>query len=395
MLTSKQIEFATLKEKPYKLADKDGLYLYITPQGGKYWRHNYRHDGKNKTLSYGVFPKVSLLEARQLHKETQDTLLLGADPMLDRTEQKIRDRTSRYTFEYVGEEWFAHWSVDKDKKTVLNVRNWLNNSLYPVWAKKRIKDLTITDIKIYITKIVKRGAYDVAKRSLQRVNQICRYAYIHEYIPHPIAALKPTDLIPKRRSTNHARISEAEIPQLLHDINNYGGAQVTVLAMKFMFLTFVRTSELILATWAEIDFEKKRWVISAERMKMDRPHIVPLSAQSLRVLTQLKRLNPTSTYLFPTTYRVRKDVEKPISNAAILSALYKIGYRGKMTGHGFRGVASTYFYEREYVKEHIELQLAHDEDDRVKAAYNHALYLRQRTQMMQDWADFLESKGDI
>lgn len=395
MLTVKQIEYAEIKEKPYKLIDTAGLYLFITNQGRKYWRSNYRFNGKNKTISYGVFPNVTLLEARNLHTQAKDLIKSGVDPMVDKTERKIKERASRFTFAFVAEKWFEHWKHNKNAHHAANVHNYLQNEIYPAFGHKLFRDLTFGDIKKFIQSLVKLGTFEVARRALQKINHVCRYAYIHEYIDTPMVELKPSDLIPSRQVRNHHRITEVEIPQLLKDINQYDGSVITVMAIKLMALTFVRTSELIKATWTEIDFDKSLWTIPSIRMKMKRPHLVPLSKQSLKLLRELQNYSSGQSYLFPTAQRVRKGEEKSICNNTILFALYRLGYRGKMTGHGFRGLASTILHEQEYNHAHIELQLAHAEKNAISAAYNHAQYLSQRTKMMQDWADYLSSKGDI
>jgi len=203
---------------------------------------------------------------------------------------------------------------------------------------------------------------------------------------NPVADVRPADVLKTRKKRNYPRLSAKELPGLLAAIDGYVGNEYTVLALKLMMLTFVRTSELIAARWEEFDIDAARWDIPAERMKMKTPHIVPLSRQSLAVLEQLKAISYGRALLFPG----ERNHAVPMSNNTILYALYRMGYRGRMTGHGFRGVASTILHENDWPHEHIEIQLAHAERNAVSAAYNHAQYLKQRAEMMQWWADYID-----
>ncbi len=239
-----------------------------------------------------------------------------------------------------------------------------------------------------IKKIEARGALDIAKRALTTCGQIMRYAVAHGLAErNPAADIKPSDVLKQTKKTNYARLGENDLPELLRKIDAYDGQPLTKLALQLMALTFVRTSELIGARWDEIELEKKQWRIPAERMKMKTLHIVPLSKQAINVLEKIKDLAADQILLFPSERRNGKSM----SNNTILYALYRLGYHSRMTGHGFRGVASTILHERGYNHEHIELQLAHSKRDAVSASYNHALYLEPRTRMMQDWADYLDA----
>jgi integrase len=235
--------------------------------------------------------------------------------------------------------------------------------------------------------IEQRGARDIAKRALETTGQVFRYAIAHGYSTrNPASEIRPSDILKSARKINYARVDARELPELLRAIEVYQGTHVTRLALKLMALTFVRTSELIGAKWAEFDLEAARWDIPAERMKMRTPHIVPLARQALDVLDTLRTLTGESAWLFPGD----RNAKKSMSNNTLLKALERMGYKGRMTGHGFRGLASTILHERGCAHEHIELQLAHAPRNAVSAAYNHALYLEPRAKMMQGWADFLE-----
>ena len=372
-------------DKPYKLADGGGLYLYVTPKGSRLWRWKYRFEGKEKLMSFGAYPKVKLAQARALHSAAKALLAEGIDPMAER---KAEQEQLKETFRAVAGKWFAHWKAGKTEKHAADVWRRLELDVFPEIGDIPAPALTAKHVRDCVKKIEKRGALDVAKRQLQKCSQIMRYAVAHDIAErNPVADVKPSDILPARKKRNYSRIEAKDLAQLLHDIDGYVGSEYTRLALQLMSLTFVRTSELIEARWQEFDIPGARWEIPAERMKMRSPHIVPLSKQAMSVLARLQAISYGRDYLFPA------DTGKPthMSNNTILYALYRMGYRGRMTGHGFRGVASTILHEKEWPHEHIELQLAHMERDEVSSAYNHALYLRQRAEMMQWWGDYLDT----
>lgn len=383
-LTDVAIRQAKAKDKQYKLTDGTGLYLLVG-SSGKYWRYDYRFDGKRKTLSYGVYPVVTLSGAREAHLEAKKLIQRGVDPMAARGEDK---RSALSSFQRVAEQWRNHWRVGKTTKHDVEVWRRLELDVFPSIGNVLVSELTAAQVRDCIKAIEKRGALDIAKRQLQKCNQIMRYAVAHDLAErNPVLDVRPSDILPARKKRNYARIDAKDLPVLLHDIDNYIGSEHTRLALQFMALTFVRTSELIGAKWEELEIDLSRWVIPAERMKMRTPHIVPLSRQALAILEKLKSIAFGRDFLFPS------DTDKPthMSNNTILYALYRMGYRGRMTGHGFRGVASTILHEQGWPHEHIELQLAHQDRDETSAAYNHALYLPQRKKMMQAWADYLDA----
>lgn len=374
------------KDKPYKLADGGGLHLYVTPKGSRLWRWKYRHEGKEKLMSFGAYPEVSLAQARELHRQARETLAAGIDPMASRKAEQMADTM---TFQVVAERWFQHWKPSKTEKHAGEVWRRLEIDILPAIGQIPASDLTAAKVRDCIKAIEKRGALDIAKRQLQKCSQIMRYAVAHDLAErNPVADIQPSDILPARKKRNYARLDAKEIPQLLRDMDAYVGGEHTRLALQFMALTFVRTGELIGARWEEFDIKAARWDIPAARMKMRTPHIVPLSTQALAVLQKLQAISYGREYVFPSDIPGRKT---HMSNNTVLYALYRMGYRGRMTGHGFRGVASTILHEQGWPHEHIELQLAHQERDEVSAAYNHASYLPQRTKMMQAWADHLDA----
>lgn len=374
-------------ERPRKLADEKGLYLLVN-QAGKYWRMDYRHAGKRKTMALGVYPEVSLSAAREARDAARKLVAAGVDPMAERKAAKLTRRiAAENSFEAVARDWWKRWRTTCSDRHADYVMRRLEADLFPILGSVPVNDLTAPTLLAAVRRIEERGAVDIAKRALQTAGQIMRYAVAHGLAErNPAADVKPSDALRPRKKRNYARIDEKGLPELLRAIEAYVGGEHTRLALQLMTLTFVRTSELIGARWSEFDLEARMWRIPAARMKMKAEHLVPLSDQALAVVAKLGEIRFGRDLLFPG----ERDHEKPMSNNTILFALYRMGYRGRMTGHGFRGVASTILHEQGWPHEHIELQLAHQERDEVSAAYNHALYLPQRAQMMQAWADYLD-----
>ena len=374
-------------EKPKKLRDGGGLYLLVTPAGGKLWRWDYRDAArKEKTMALGRYPEVSLVEARARHAQGRKLLASGRDPMEQRKSEKTAARAAGTgSFASIARLWWEHWQADKSKRHAETTWERLKTNVLPQLGARPIREIKAPELVAMVKEIEKRGAGDIAKRALQTVGQIFRYANAHGHAErNPAVDFKPSDVLKPTRKINYARVDAREIGALLRAIEGYRGGPVTRLAMKLMALTFVRTGELIGAKWEEVDLEGARWNIPAERMKMRTPHIVPLSRQAIDVLGSLREL-AQGEYVFPGERR-----GSPISNMTILKGLERMGYKGRMTGHGFRGLASTLLHEQGYAHEHIELQLAHAPRNAVSAAYNHALYLQPRAAMMQEWADHLD-----
>lgn len=381
------IKAAKPKEKPYSLPDGHGLNLSIQPSGAKWWRYRYRFNSTPKMLSLGVYPDVTLSEARAQHTSFKGLLKQGIDPSQHRQEQKQKESiAAENSFQSIALLWWHHWKHNKNERHVRYTIRRLETDVFTMIGNKPINEITAATLLTVIKKIESRGALDIAKRALTTCGQVFRYAVAHGFAErNPAADINPSDVLKPTKKTNHARLDQKELPELLRKIDEYE-TPLTRFALQLMTLTFVRTGELIGAKWDEIDIEKREWRIPAERMKMKTQHIASLSDQAIKVLLEIKRLAADETLLFPSE---RRD-GKSMSNNTILYALYRMGYHGRMTGHGFRGIASTILHERGYNHDHIELQLAHTQRDEVSAAYNHALYLKPRAQMMQDWADYLE-----
>jgi integrase len=387
-LTDTEARKAKPTAKAYKLADSGGLFLAVMPAGGKLWRWKYRFEGAEKLMALGSYPEVSLAAARERHAEGRRLLASGVDPMARRKTVKLAVQIqSENSFANIASRWMEHWKEDKSLRHVDSTERRLKANILPSLGMLQIAEIQAPDVVAMVRAVEARGARDVAKRALETTGQIFRYAIAHGYATrNPAAEIKPRDILKPTQKENYARVDAKELPGLLRQIEVYQGTHVTRLAIKMMALTFVRTSELIGSQWSEFDFEHKRWDIPAERMKMRTPHIVPLSDQSIEVLQSLHTITGSSKWLFPGD----RNQAKPMSNNTILKALERMGYKGRMTGHGFRGIASTMLHEQGYNHEHIELQLAHAPRNAVSAAYNHALYLKPRAEMMQAWADYLE-----
>ncbi|MFZ2158612.1 MAG: integrase arm-type DNA-binding domain-containing protein [Bradyrhizobium sp.] len=371
-----------------RFADAGGLYLEVMPTGGKHWRWKYRWMGKEKRLAIGTYPAVGLAQARRARDDARIVLKAGQDPVQGKKDAKAAALVRmENNFEAVARAWFEHWKGPKTARHSDYVMRRLEADVFPEIGRRAIADITAPMLLAVAKKIEARDALDIAKRALQTCGQIFRYAIAHGIIDrNPAADVKPSDALKPRKKTHYARLDAKELPELLRKIAVYQGTPYTRLAIELMALTFVRTGELINAPWAEFDIEAAEWRIPAERMKMGTPHIVPLSTQALQVLALLRELKGLSAYLFPG----ERDHEKPMSNNTILAALARMGYKHRMTGHGFRGIASTILHEQGYRHDIIELQLAHQERDEVSAAYNFATYLPERRKMMQAYADHLD-----
>ena len=372
-----------------RLADEKALYLEVTAAGGKYWRWKYRYGGKEKRLALGVYPDVTLAQAREARDEARKTLAAGEDPSQLKRDAKMANAINQATtFEAVTRLWWEHWRDGKSERHAAYAIKRMETDAFPVLGSRPIASITAKDLTRMAKAVQERGAIDLAHRLLQMTGQVMRYAVAHDLIErNPATDVKPSDTLKSRKKENYARLGEKELPELLRKIEAYQGGPYTRLAMQLMALTFVRTTELIAARWAEFDLEAAEWRIPPERMKMKTPHIVPLSPQAVEVLRVLQTLSGGRDLLFPG----ERDHAKPMSNNTILKALERMGYKGRMTGHGFRGMASTILHEQGYAHHAIELQLAHQERNEVSAAYNHALYLKERRVMMCDWANHLDA----
>lgn len=390
-LTASAIRNAKPGATNRRLFDALGLYLEIAPSGGRWWRLKYRHGGKEKRLSLGVYPAVTLAEARERRDDARKLLAAGIDPSsqrkADKREAEIRDANS---FEAVAREWHAKHSKKLEPRSAAKVRNRLEADLFPEIGSRPIGEIEPPALLAAIRKVEARGAHDLAHRVLSIAGQVFRYAVAEGRCERDPSGDLRGALTP-HTVRNQAAVKPEELPELLRAIDRYPeiGEKQTALALRLLCLTFVRTVELIGAKWDEfrdLDGEAPTWEVPAERMKMKAGHLVPLSSQALAILRELRALAGDSPYVLP-----GRDPDKSISNNTLLFALYRLGYKGKMTGHGFRAVASTALNETGWHADVIERQLAHKDRNATRRAYNRAEYLPERRKMMQAWADMVDA----
>ncbi len=391
-LTNTQIQNAKPKEKPYRISDSGGMYLEIMPNGSKYWRLKYRWLGKEKRLALGVYPTVTLAEAREKREEAKKQLAQDIDPSTAKKQAKRLARiNAANTFEAVAREWHGKKSEIWVPKTGVKVMGYLSRDVFPLIGSRPIKDIDAPELLEALRKIEGRGAYFTAGRIKQICGQIFRYA-----VATGRAQRDPSrDLdgaLTTAKTKHYAALDIKEMPGFLQalDKNDARLFPQTRRGIRLLMLTMVRTSELIQATWDEIDLENAVWEIPAERMKMGKPHIVPLSKQAVALFREQKEETEhlNTPYIFPSQPRPKNHM----SNNTILMGIKRLGYKGRMTGHGFRALAMTTLMEvLGYPHEIPDTQLAHAKGDNVRRAYDRTKYLPQRKKMMQEWADYLDA----
>ena len=372
--------------KTYKVTDERGLYIEVTPKGGKRWRFKYRFEGKEKLLSVGIYPDISLKAARARREELRTQVAEGIDPSDVRKAEKI-SQAGMESFEFVAREWHSKHKHNWSERHLTRTLARLEKNVFPWLGKKNINEIKASELLAVLRRIENRGALETAHRTNQVCGQIFRYAIATGRAERDIAAdLKGA--LPPAKVNHHASVTEPEkIGELIRAIHQYSGHFTTACALKLAPLVFVRPGELRNAEWAEFDLTKAEWRIPARKMKMKTVHVVPLSKQAITVLNELKPLTGSGKYLFPSN-RTRT---RPMSNNTINAALRRLGYsKDEMTGHGFRSMASTILNEQGWNRDAIERQLAHSERDGVRAAYNYAEYLSERMEMMQHWANYLD-----
>jgi integrase len=388
LLTEVRLRSAKPREKPYKLFDELGLFLLVMPNAdrhkGRLWRLRYHYGKAEKLLSLGSYPDVPLKRAREKRDEARRLLADGVDPSARR---KITEESRAETFEAIAREW-----LEMRAKTTAAVTQqkalWLLEMLFPAIGKRPIREVTPPELLAALRKIEAKGFHETAHRAKQKCGQIFRYAIATGRAERDISADLRGALVPVV-ARNHASLTDpAEIGALLRAIDGYEGQPITAAALKLAALVFVRPGELRGARWSEFDLDGAEWRIPAERMKMGELHIVPLSRQAVAILRELHALSGWGEYVFPSLL----TLERPMSNNTVNTALRRLGYtKEQMTGHGFRSMASTLLNEQGFPPDVIELQLAHIERNKVRAAYNKAQRLAERRKMMQAWADYLQS----
>lgn len=395
-LTAVAIKGAKPKDKAYKLIDGAGLYLFIDKAGRKYWRYNFRFDGKYKTLSIGVYPEMSLKKARDKHQQARALVADDIDPTYQKKLDKaIRLEKAENSFEAIALEWLSKQRPIWAKTHADNVEGRLKNYVFPYFGKRPISEIAPPELLIMLREIEKQGFNETAHRVRSVCGQVFRYAIVTGRAERDPS----TDLrgaLTAVTVTSFAAITDPkEIGGLLRAIYDYSGDIVTKCALRLAPLVFVRPTELRHAEWKEINFDTNEWLIPAEKMKMKADHIVPLSEQAISIILEIQQVTGKGKYLFPSV----RSKARAMSENTINAALRRMGYtKEEMTGHGFRSMASTLLNEQGFSEDWIEMQLAHKQRNKVRAAYNRAQYLPQRKAMMQQWSDYIDSLqtgGDV
>jgi len=390
-LNAKSVEAAKPKPrsnpKDYKIYDEKGLYLLVKANGSKYWRLRYRFDGKEKLLAIGVYPKVSLSKARGEQVKAFELLDTDIDPTTDKKRQKDAEKLKKAnTFEAVARDWYEEekkeWTVDH----AMRVLHSMEKEIFPHIGNMPITQIKTPDIKRAINLIQKRGANDIAKRSLQRISSVFSFA-IQSGIAETNSARELIGTIKAPRVKHQPSLKREELPECLKRIDSYDGMLQTKIALRLLIHTFVRPGELRGARWDEFDLTKKEWQIPGERMKMNIGHIVPLTKQCIKLISELEPITGRYELLFPG----ERKATQPMSENTLLFALYRMGYKGKATPHGFRATASSILNEQNFNSDAIERQLSHIERNKVKGAYNYnAEFMKERKKIMKWWSDYLD-----
>ncbi|HBX7640149.1 TPA: DUF4102 domain-containing protein [Klebsiella pneumoniae] len=384
-LTARQVDTAKPKEKPYKLSDGGGLYLEVATSGSRYWRLKYRYAGKEKRLAFGVYPEVSLAEARDKREAAKKVLAAGNDPGEVKKAEKIAQKLGfENTFEAIAREWHQvradRWSL-RYREEIIDT---FEKDVFPYIGKRPIAEIKPMELLETLRRMEKRGALEKMRKVRQRCGEVFRHAIVTgraEYNPAPDLATA----LATPKKTHFPFLTAEELPHFLKDLAGYTGSIITKTATQIIMLTGVRTQELRFARWEDINFEKRLWEIPAEVMKMKRPHIVPMSDQVVALFESLKPI----TGLYPLVFIGRNDRTKPISKESINQVIELLGYKGRVTGHGFRHTMSTILHEEGFDSAWIETQLAHVDKNAIRGAYNHAQYLDGRKEMMQWYGDYI------
>lgn len=386
-LTDMKVQKAKPQDRPVSLFDGGGLYILITSTGGKLWRFKYRFDKKEKKMAFGSYPDISLIDARKRRDDARKLLANGVDPGAVRKAQKQANIQETETFEVISREWYEKFKPKWTEGHALKYMRRLELDLFPWIGMRPIKDITAPELLAVLRRTESRGAVDAAHRLRGLCNMIFRYATATGRAQHNLAQDLIGSLPPAQKRHLAAITEPKEVANLLRAIDNYHGSFIVKCALRLSPLVFTRPGELRHMQWEEIDFEKAEWHIPAAKMKLRQPHIVPLSKQSIEILSEIKPLTGSGVYVFH-----GRTSNRPMSNNAILAALRNMGYTAEqMTPHGFRAMARTILDEVLQVRvDLIEAQLAHRVLDVLGRAYNRTTHLSERKRMMQTWADYLD-----
>ncbi|WP_156294231.1 tyrosine-type recombinase/integrase [Serratia oryzae] len=388
-LNDMQIRRAKPEAKAYTLGDGQGLSLLIEPNGSKSWRFRYRYAGKPKMISLGVYPTITLADARSRRDDARKLVAEGKNPSEVRKEQKIALQTeSESAFEKIATEWHQMKSAKWSAGYASDIMEAFQNDIFPYVGTRPIGEIKPLELLNVLRKIEKRGALEKMRKVRQRCSEVFRYAIATGRAEfNPAADL--SSALEVHQSNHFPFLKADELPDFLRALDSYTGSRLVQIATKLLMITGVRTIELRSALWSEFDLVNAIWEIPAERMKMRRSHLVPLSTQALDLLNELKIMTGNYRYVFPG----RNDPNKPMSEASINQVIKRIGYGGKLTGHGFRHSLSTILHEKGYDSAWIEIQLAHIDKNNIRGTYNHAQYIDKRRDMMQWYSSYVLIKG--
>ncbi|WP_213732136.1 tyrosine-type recombinase/integrase [Citrobacter europaeus] len=384
-LNDMQIRRAKPEAKAYTLGDGQGLSLLIEPNGSKSWRFRYRFAGKPKMISLGVYPTITLADARSRRDDARKLVAEGKNPSEVRKEQKIALQTeSESAFEKIATEWHQMKSAKWSEGYASDIMEAFQNDIFPYVGTRPIGEIKPLELLNVLRKIEKRGALEKMRKVRQRCSEVFRYAIATGRAEfNPAADL--SSALDVHQSNHFPFLKADEIPDFLRALDGYTGSRLVLIATKLLMITGVRTIELRAALWSEFDLDNAIWEIPSERMKMRRSHLVPLSTQALDLLNELKIMTGNYRYVFPG----RNDPNKHMSEASINQVIKRIGYAGRLTGHGFRHTLSTILHEQGFESSWIEMQLAHVDKNSIRGTYNHAQYLEMRRGMLQWYSDYL------
>ena len=373
-----------------KLTDGNGMYLLVHKNGSKYWRMDYRFEGKRKTLALGVWPETTLTKAREMRDQARILMQDKIDPLEQKKKlDRIRSEDHQRTFALLTEEWMKRQTSRWTEKHTSDVKRSLENHVFPDLGDRPINEIERSEVLQVLRKLEGANKYEATHRARQRIEAVFNFAIITgDCENNPAAGLTKALTPPTKKKM--PSLKPEELPEFLSRLEEYQGHRLTYLAMRFMLYTFVRTKELRAAEWIEFDLKEldPKWKIPSERMKMRREHVVPLSSQAIEVLNKVSEISGAEKLVFPG----QQNPTRPMSENTMLYALYRMGYHSRATTHGFRSVASTILNESGlWNPDFIERQLAHVETNKVRSAYDRSEHLSERRKMMQWWADHLDS----
>ena len=392
-LNDRQIKNAKPAEKPFKLNDGKGLYLYINTSGGKLWRFDFSYNGKRKTLSIGKYPTVSLVEARAAAENARRLLVSGQDPSeAKQQEKRERQAAALNTFEAIARRWHSDNLIRWKENHAARVLRYFETDVFPVIGEMPIQEIRVSDIKTVLDGVMTRGVNNTAEKIREWTGSIFDYAVMLEVVEtNPAYSLRK--YIPAKQTDHRPALPREELTEFFRRLILAEIEPQNRIALILNMLTFLRSTELRGGQWNEIDFDAAIWTVPAQRMKHEKtapkpPHAVPLADWTLELLAELKELTGNTPFLFPS----RTKTDGFISDATISRIIERMGYKGRVTPHGFRSLASSVLNEQGFNPDAIERQLAHIENNKIRAAYNRADYLNERKEFMQWYSDFLRER---